>query len=80
MKTAIIFVGMFITLPFIIIEMIIKTTLYITYYPLILAIAIVYPLIKSYNLEWVNKWWLYATTWKHGFVSGRIYNLWKIEE
>ena len=69
-----------ITLPFIDVEAMIKGIMCILYFPLILGIAIIYPLIKRKDLSWVKRWWKYATTWKKGFYSGHIYRLWEVED
>lgn len=81
METAITLIGILITIPFLALEAGIKILMYILYFPLIISIAIIYPIIKikKYNLNWVNKWYTYSTKWKKGFHSGIIYNLWKIE-
>ena len=80
METTIKLVGMIITLPFIVLEAMIKGIMCILYFPLILGIAIIYPLIKRNDLSWVKRWWKYATTWKGGFYSGYIYKLWEVED
>ena len=82
MKTTIILVGALITLPFMALEAVIKSVMYILYFPIILSIAIIYPIIriKKWNLDWVKKWYKYSTKWKKGFYAEYIYNLWKIEE
>ena len=80
METTIKLVGMIITLPFIALEAMIKGIMCILYFPLILGIAIIYPLIKRRNLNWAKKWWKYATTWKRGFYSIYIYKLWEVNE
>lgn len=80
MKTTIKLVGIIITLPFIVLEAMIKVTMYILYFLLVLGIAIIYPLIKKEDLSWIEEWWKYATTWKGGFYSGYIYRLWEIED
>lgn len=80
METTIKLVGIIITLPFVALEAMIKGIMCILYFPLILVIAIIYPLIKSRDLSWTNKWWKYATTWKKGFYSGHIYRLWEVED
>ena len=80
MKTTIELVGMIITLPFLALEAMIKVIMCILYFPLVLGIAIIYPLIKRGDLNWTEKWWEYATTWKKGFYSGYIYKLWKVED
>ena len=88
MKTTIEMVGIIITLPFLALEAMIKGVMYILYFPLILCIAIIYPLIKlghiylgfGKDLNWVKKWGKYANTWKKGFISGHIYKLWKVED
>ena len=79
METTIKLVGIIITLPFIALEAMIKGIMCILYFPLTLGIAIIYPLIKRKDLNWTEKWWEYATTWKKGFYSGYIYKLWKVE-
>lgn len=80
MKTAITLVGIIITLPFLALEAMIKLVMYILYLPLIISIAIIYPITKIYewNLHWIKKWYIYATTWKRGFFATYIFNLWKI--
>lgn len=80
METIIKLVGIIITLPFIVLEAVIKGIMCILYFPLILGIAIIYPLIRKKDLNWVKKWWKYATTWKKGFYSGCIYRLWEVSE
>lgn len=80
MKTTIELVGMIITLPFLALEAMIKGVMYILYFPLVLCIAIIYPLIKRKDLSWTEKWWKYSTTWKKGFYSGNICRLWEIED
>lgn len=80
METTIKLVGIIITLPFIALEAMIKIIMCILYFPLILGIAIIYPLIKRRNLNWAKKWWKYATTWKKGFYSSYIYRLWEVNE
>lgn len=88
MKTTIELVGIIITLPFLALEAMIKGVMYILYFPLILCIAIIYPLIKighvylglRKDLNWTEKWWKYANTWKKGFYSGYIYRLWEVED
>lgn len=82
MKTTIELVGFLITLPFIALEAVIKSVMYILYFPLILGIAIIYPIIKikKWNLDWTKKWHRYSTKWRKGFYAGHIYNLWKVEE
>lgn len=80
METIIKLVGIIITLPFIVLEAVIKGIMCILYFPLILGIAIIYPLIRKKDLSWVKKWWKYATTWKKGFYSGCIYKLWEVSE
>ena len=80
MKTIIELVGMIITLPFLALEAMIKGVMCILYFPLILSIAIIYPLIKRKDLSWTEKWWKYSTTWEKGFYSGNIYRLWEVED
>lgn len=80
MKTTIELVGMLITLSFLALEAGIKGVMYILYFPLVLCIAIIYPLIKRRDLNWVEKWWIYANRWKKGFYSGYIYRMWEIED
>lgn len=80
MKTIIKLVGIIITLPFIALEAMIKGIMCILYFPLILGIAIIYPLIKRKDLSWAKRWWKYATTWKRGFYSGHICRLWEVED
>lgn len=80
MKTTIELVGIIIVLPFIALEAIIKGVMYILYFPLVLCIAIIYPLIKRRDFNWVEEWWKYAITWKKGFYCGYIYKLWKVED
>ena len=80
MKTTIELVGTIITFPFLALEAMINVIMCILYFPLVLGIAIIYPLIKRKDLSWTEKWWEYATTWKKGFYSGYIYKLWKIED
>ena len=80
METTIKLVGMIITLPFIVLEAMIKGIMCILYFPLTLGIAIIYPIIKRRSLNWAKKWWKYATTWKRGFYSGNIYKLWEVSE
>ena len=80
METTIKLVGIIITLPFIVLEAVIKGIMCILYFPIILGIAIIYPLIRKKDLSWVKKWWKYAITWKKGFYSGYIYRLWEVSE
>lgn len=80
METTIKLVGIIITLPFIALEAMIKGIMCILYFPLILGIAIIYPLIKRKDLSWAKRWWKYATTWKRGFYSGHICGLWEVED
>lgn len=80
METTIKLVGIIITLPFIALEAMIKGIMCILYFPLILGIAIIYPLIKRKDLSWVKRWWKYATTWKKGVYSSHIYRLWEVED
>lgn len=88
MKTTIEAVGIIFTLPFLALEAMIKGVMYILYFPLILCIAIIYPLIKighvylgfRKDLNWIEKWWEYANTWKNGFYSEYIYGLWEVED
>ena len=82
MKTTIELVGTIIALPFLALEAMIKSIMYILYFPIVLGVAIIYPIIKikKWNLDWVNKWYTYATKWKKGFYAVYIYNLWEIEE
>lgn len=69
--------GNIIALPFVALEVIVKSMMYILYYPLVLILAIIYPLIKTHNLNWVDNWYSYATTWRHGFYTGCIHRMWK---
>lgn len=78
MEEFIIFIGMLITIPFIILEVIIKCVLLIVYFPLLFIIAVFYPFIKKYDLNWLKKWWKYATKWSKGFYSVKIYQLWEV--
>lgn len=82
METTIVLVGALITLPFMALEAVIKSVMYILYFPIVLGVAIIYPIIKikKWSLDWVNKWYKYSTKWKKGFCAGHIYNLWRIEE
>lgn len=83
METTIKLVGFLFTLPFIAIEAVIKCIMLILYYPMVLIIAIIYPLVKSVKkelMEWSNRWWHYATTWKRGFYSGYINKLWSLDD
>lgn len=80
MKTIIELVGMIITLPFLASEAMIKGVMYILYFPFVLCIAIIYPLVKRKNLGWIDDWWKYANKWKKGFYSGYIYRLWEVED
>ena len=80
METTIKLVGMIITLPFIVLEAMIKGIMCIRYFPLTLCMAIIYPLIKRKDLSLAKKWWKYSTTWKGGFYSGYIYKLWEVED
>lgn len=53
METTIILVGALVTLPFIVLEAMIKSVMYILYFPIVLGIAIIYPIIKikKWNLD-----------------------------
>ena len=81
MEITIVLVGALITLPFMALEAVIKSVMYILYFPIVLGIAIIYPIIKikKWSLDWVNKWYKYSTKWKKGFYATYIYNLWRIE-
>lgn len=76
MKTFIMLVGLIMTLPFIILEMMIKGILFILYFPMLLIIAMIYPLIKYKNLNWLKYWWKYSTKWKKNYYSYNIFKLW----
>ena len=76
MELAVSLVGLLITIPFIVLEAIIKVAMCVIYIPLCIILAIFYPLIEN-NIKWVKKWWEYASTWKHGFYSAILYKLWK---
>lgn len=81
MEITIRLVGALITLPFIALEAVIKSIMYILYFPIVLGVAIIYPIIKiKWNLNWLKKWYKYSTKWKKGFYAGHIYNLWRVEE
>ena len=75
MEIAVFLVGLIIVLPFIALEAVIKAAMCIIYVPMCIILALFYPLIKG-HLRWTKKWWKYASTWKHGFYSGRIHKLW----
>ena len=81
MKTAIELIGTLIVLHLIALEAVIKLLMYILYFPIVLGIAIIYPIvkIKKWNINWVNKWYKYSTTWKKGFITGLLYNLWETD-
>lgn len=76
METTIKVVGILFTLPFIALEAVIKGIMCILYFPIVLSIAIIYPLIKKRDLSWTEKWWKYSTKWIKGFYSGCVYRLW----
>lgn len=69
-------VALLITLPFLILEILLKCILYILYYPTIVALAIVFPLIKNKRLLWLESWYKYATKWNKNFKTWKIYKLW----
>lgn len=73
-------VGLVITIPFLLIEVILKVIMRILYYPTVLSMAIIYPLISKRNLEWIDKWNNYCTKWKGGFYCGFIYKLWEVKK
>ena len=76
MELAVFLVSVLITIPFIALEAIIKVTMCIIYIPMCIILALFYPLVKN-HIKWTKKWWEYASTWKHGFYSARVYELWK---
>lgn len=76
MELAVCLVGILITIPFITLEVIIKVTMCIIYIPMCIILALFYPLVKN-HIKWTEKWWRYASTWKHGFYSARIHKLWE---
>lgn len=76
METTVILVGFIIVLPFIALEAVIKAAMFVIYVPMCIILAVFYPLVKN-HLKWTKKWWKYASTWKHGFYTGRILKLWK---
>lgn len=76
METVVFLVSILLPIPFIALEAVIKATMFIIYIPMCIILALFYPLVKN-HIKWTEKWWEYASTWKHGFYSGRIYKLWK---
>lgn len=81
MKQFILLVGMIITLPFVVLEAMIKAAMFILYYPLVVLIATVYPLIANTDIiKFAKDWWNYASRWRKGFYTARLYKLWKIDE
>lgn len=73
-------VGALITLPFIALEAVIKLVMCILYFPIVLGIAIIYPIIKikKWNIDWINEWYKYS--WKGEFYTKNFHSLWEIEE
>lgn len=79
MKGFIQLVGLLITLPFLAIEAGIKIIMYILYFPILLIIAVFYPLVKRWTtLKWLENWKKYATKWKKGFKTAFIWYQWKV--
>lgn len=79
MEIVVLLVGLIIVLPFIVLEAVIKAAMCIIYVPMCIILALLYPLVKR-HLKWAKKWWKYASTWKRGFYSGRIYKLWEYHD
>mgnify|MGYP003302735034 CR=1 FL=1 len=78
MKQFIESVGLLITLPFLALEAGIKIIMYVLYFPILLIVAIFYPLLKRRtNLTWLENWKKYSSKWKKGFITGIIWRLWK---
>ena len=72
--------GLLITLPFLALEAGIKIIMYVLYFPMLLVIAIFYPLIKRWiSLTWLENWKKYATKWKKGFKTGIIWRQWRVD-
>lgn len=74
-------VGALVSLPFIALEAMIKLILFLLYFPIIVGIAVIYPIIKinKWDISWVQKLYIYSTTFKKGFLTARIYELWEPE-
>lgn len=80
MKTTIELVGIIITLPFIALEAVIKVIMFILYFPLVLYIALLYPILKHAEvLDRLKEWYNYSTKWKNGFITGPLYKLWEVD-
>lgn len=79
MKQTIELVGLLITLPFLALEAGIKIIMCILYFPILLTIAVFYPLVKRWiNIVWMENWKKYATKWKKGFKTAFIWYQWKV--
>lgn len=76
MEIAVTLVGLIIVLPFIVLEAMIKVAMCIIYVPMCIILALFYPFVKR-HLRWTRKWWEYASTWRHGFYTGKIHKLWR---
>lgn len=76
MKNLASWVGAIITTPFIALEAVIKIILLCLYFPIVLILAIIYPLIKVCSFDWLKKWWIYVTKWENGFYTANIIDLW----
>lgn len=83
MKTLAAIIGYIITIPFVILESVLKIILSLVCVVISITIAIFYPLVRLLNIsEFIKNIryiFEYSITWKHGFYSGRIYKLWKID-
>lgn len=67
-------------LPFIILEAIIKATMFILYFPIALGVAFLYPMLKHTNiLDSLKNWYRYSTKWRNGFLTSSLFDLWEID-
>lgn len=68
-----------VVLPIMALEAVIKSLMYIIYFPMCFGIGLVYPWVKkNKDLSWVDGWYTYATTWVGGFIlSSRVWEKWE---
>lgn len=78
MPLAVFLIRLFIFLPFVALEAMIKSILCIIYFPICLVLAIFYPLVKN-HIAWIDKIGQYATKWKKGFYLCKIVKYWEYE-
>lgn len=71
-------VGIIMVLPLLAVEALLKISMIVLFYPMVVIIAVFYPLLKRTKvLYYLGKYDNYAFKWYKGFYSSRITKYWR---